>query len=219
MGCSLVKRSAYAILDAVAQSKGYARPDIMARTRVPELDVLRVTAYVALRDEKGWGASRIARLFDRDKGGIHRAMKRHDERSKIVDLASQHTPYVEELEAQIRRMSGCELSHQVAHRLGFASWQAVFLSCLMESYPSVITVEKLCTLYDWAFERLYVSDRDPVAPDMVKQFVSKLRKWCVTQGLSEPITRVNPGGIILTDEMALWLHNQFGKPVYVAEAA
>lgn len=213
------RRSAYAIVTDIAQTKGFSKEDLFARTRVPELDRLRVLSYVALRDEKGWGASRIAVLFNRDKGGIHRAMKRHDERSKIVDLASQRPCQVEELEAQVRRLSGVELCLQVSHRLDFPMWKAVFLSILMESYPRVRTGEDICELYDCAWERLYVTDKDAVSPEMIRQFSSRIRKWARDEGLSPPIHRINPGGMVLSDEMAVWLHSKFGKPIAVMEAA
>ena len=213
------RRTAYAIIDAIAQTKGYSRADLFARTRKPELDGLRVLAYVALRDEKGWGAARIGPLFGRDKGGVHRAIQRYDERRKIVDLASQRTPHIEELEAQIRRLCGVEVSQQVAHVLGFEMWRAVFLSVLMESYPRVRSGQDICELYDCAWERLYVSDKRTVSPDMLRQFVSRTRKWAKAEGLPDPITRINPSGLVLSDDMAVWLHAKFGKPVAIQEAA
>lgn len=213
------RRSAYAIVSSIAQTRGFSKEDLFARTRVPELDRLRVLSYVALRDEKGWGAARIGSLFNRDKGGIHRAIQRHDEREKIVDLASQRTLPIEELEAQVRRLSGVELSQQVCHRLGFPMWKAVFLSILMTSYPRVRKAEDLCELYDCAWERLYVNDKDAVSPDMLRQFLSRIRKWAKEEGLPDPVHRVTPGGMILSDEMAVWLHCRFGQPIAVQEAA
>ncbi|MEL6845036.1 MAG: hypothetical protein AAFP02_17660, partial [Bacteroidota bacterium] len=126
--------------------------------------------------------------------------------------------FPDEITAQLRRVSGVNISYQITDQLGLKPWQSQFLAILAEAYPRVISVDTLCELYDSAKHILEQDRGNGVDNDMVRQFVYGLRKHCRKHALPDPIKRIEPEGLRITHQLARWLCYNIGTPAIVAEA-
>lgn len=211
-----IRPSARAIISEVAMASGFTYEDILARTDCKSRGRVRRAAYLALiRRRPDLSVRGIARIVQRSPSRVSRGIALAREEEKIVAPHAQHPDYIFELEAQLRRITGVELALQVAHSLSIPTWQAIFLAILMEAYPYVKTADQICEAYDAASERLDRASTDGIQDASMKTFVTRIRVRFEEMGLPDPVARVRPRALVLTDSAAVWLHNQFGKPVAV----
>lgn len=71
----------------------------------------------ALREDKQWSLARIGALFDgRSANTVFDILSRHKTRQEIVRAYHEHPDLAHEVEAQIRRITGLNIAHQVATR-------------------------------------------------------------------------------------------------------
>ena len=115
----------------------------------------------------------------------------------------------------MRRITGVNITLQVGHELGIATWQAIFLSILMEAYPNVKTSEQIMEAYEGAAERLYQAESPNANDSQIRTFCFHVRKRFTAIGLPDPVTAIRPRGYVLTYDAAVWLHNRFGRPVAI----
>lgn len=208
------------IVALVAEKHGYSPEDLYAKSDCKRIGRVRRAAYLAItRQRPELSQSQIAAIFNRDRTRINKGIALAIKEEKIC-APYAHTPdYIFEVEAQMRRIAGTNLALQVGHSLSIPTWQAIFLSVLMESYPNVKTADQICEAYDVTSERLdHGTARDGIQDASMKTFVTKIRQRFAEMGLEDPVARVRPRALILTDSAAIWLHCRFGKPVAVATA-
>lgn len=211
-----IKPSAKAIISEVAERHGFTAEDLIGKSDCKRRGRARRAAYLALSQRRpDLSQEWIARTFDRSQSRISRGIALAKDEAKTY-APYQHNPdYVFEVEAQLRRISGVELTLQVAHSLSIPTWQAIFLSILMEAYPYVKTADQICEAYDAASERLDRASTDGIQDASMKTFVTKIRQHFDGLGLPDPVARVRPRALVLTDSAAVWLHCKFGRPVAV----
>lgn len=174
----------------------------------------RADAYRALIAELGWSHSKIGRLFDRDQSSITKALTPV---ARFVDASER----LDDLERQLRRLTGVEFSHELVVRFSIPSWMAIFLAIAIEAYPRVLPADNFCELYDEALNRLGRSrpGSDFTAPSYAKKFASEANKSFRDQGLPEPIRSVRPFGYTLHEDAAHYLALNIGRPFIPAIAA
>ena len=209
-------QTARAVISEVAASYGYTTDDLLGSSRSGALSIARRRAYITLYRAKGWNQARIAEQFGRNRSQVCRALVLAEQEERILRAAQEDPHYVLALESQIRRLSGAELSLQVARDLAVPIWQGIFLAILMESYPRVRSITEMCELYDAAAERLHYGRSSSVNAEHLRSFVTRVRKNFAAQGLPSPVVNLL-GAIVLSDEIAPWLHNRFGKPVSIPD--
>lgn len=204
------REQALAIVHRVASARGWTVDMLMSHAK--KCAPARVEAYRALISELGWSQARVGRLFGRTDAAVNIALSK-----------PQPKPYdperLEDLERQLRRLTGCEISHMLAVRLGLPQWQAIFLSILVESYPRTLSREVMCELYDDACTRLGFGQRRGVDLGYVKQFSSLTNRAMAAQGLPEPVRAVRSIGYTLNEDAAFWLSSNFGRPFIASIAA
>lgn len=206
-----------ATVTEIALKYGLSAEALRGRSQDRLVCKARAEAMVALlRQDKSleW----VGNFFGgRDRSTVHRLVKAHENRQQNVVSYLQQPDLVYEVEAQMRRITGMNLAHQVAYKLGIPTWQAIFLGILMEAYPLVKTSEQLLEAYEAARERLYQDDPGQVQDTQIRSFSHHIRKAFEGMGLPDPVAAVRPRGIVLTHSAAVWLSNQFGKPLIVSE--
>lgn len=209
--------SARSIVGEIAERHGYSTDDLLAKSDCKRIGRVRRSAYLALsRRRPDLSQEWLARFFGRNQSRISRGIALAIEEEKTYAPYAHDPDHVFEVEAQMRRLAGVNLALQVAHFLCVPTWQAIFLSVLMEAYPDVKTSDQICEAYDVASERLdRASTTDGIQDASMKTFVTKIRLRFAELGLDDPVARVRPRALILTDSAAIWLHNKFGKPVAV----
>lgn len=211
-------QSASAIVGDIALTHGYHLDALRGWSQEAGVCRARARAMKALK-ERGWSIRKIGKFFgDRSPGTVHGILKDLKTRQESVRSYTEHPDHVFEVEAQVRRITGVNLAHQVAHELAVPTWQAIFLSILMESYPLVKTAEQIMEAYEEATARLY--QEAPGAMDsQIRTFSYHIRKRFTEMGLPDPVTAVRPRGFVLTYEAAVYLHNRFGRPVSIGVRA
>ncbi|WP_370372552.1 hypothetical protein [Henriciella pelagia] len=198
------------ILRQVAERHAVTIEAVLSRSRRRCYTPARREAVRRLRDEKRWSWGQLARLFSRSRAAVRKLY------AEGVNQKSTHFS-ADELEAQIRRLAGAEIVHDVIDVTGVPYFQAQFLSVLIEAYPRVLSVDALCELYDAAGERLGMRDRKPSDDDMVRQFLYRSRLHFERIGLTEPAERIGRTGIRLTHTTARWFCYNMGHPVMSEE--
>ena len=215
-----IRPSAKAIIAEVAERHGFTAEDLIAKSDCKRRGRARRAAYLALsRRRPDLSQQWIANHFDRSQSRISRGIALAAEEERTYAPYAHDPEYVLEVEAQLRRITGVELSLQVAHSLSIPTWQAIFLAILMEAYPYVRTADQICEAYDAASERLDRASTDGIQDASMKTFVTKIRAHFQAMGLPDPVARVRPRALVLTDAAAIWLHNKFGRPVAVTARA
>lgn len=208
--------SAMAIVSEIASTHGYHANALIGRSQDEGICRARARAMKALREDKQWSLSRIGALFGgRTRCTVLRIVTAHKEREKTVVSYLQHPDLAHEVEAQIRRISGFNLAHQLAHELSVPTWQAIFLGILMEAYPLVKTSDQIMEAYEEATARLYQADSPGAQDSQIRTFNYHIRKRFTELGLPDPVTAVRPRGFVLTYDAAVWLHCKFGRPVAI----
>ena len=201
-------KSGATIVAEIALAHGYHIDALKGRSQDEGVCRARARAMKALRDHdpKKWNLARIGDFFGgRSRCTVLRIISAHKEREKIVVSYLQQDGLIHEVEAQVRRITGLNLAHQVAHELSVPTWQAIFLAILMEAYEE-------------ATARLY--QEAPGAMDsQIRTFSYHIRKRFTEMGLPDPVTAVRPRGFVLSYEAAVWLHNRFGRPLSIAARA
>jgi len=214
-------KSGATIVAEIALAHGYHIDALKGRSQDEGVCRARARAMKALRDHdpKKWNLARIGDFFGgRSRCTVLRIISAHKEREKIVVSYLQQDGLIHEVEAQVRRITGLNLAHQVAHELSVPTWQAIFLAILMEAYPLVKTAEQIMEAYEEATARLY--QEAPGAMDsQIRTFSYHIRKRFTEMGLPDPVTAVRPRGFVLSYEAAVWLHNRFGRPLSIAARA
>lgn len=206
---------ARAVMEMVASTHGVTVEAMIARTRLPHLDRARTEAYAAL-DERGFSRSQIARMFQRDRSAVTYALNRRVENAiqqKAHDIEDFRQNY-EEYQAQLRRLSGVDLADRITVRLGMHYGEAVTVAILAERYPDPLRRDKWLQLYDEAMT-MHKGEQTFSSGDVLKQMVSKTRKWFAAKGLPDPIVRL-PDMLHLSPEVAPWLQAQFGVPAVIS---
>jgi hypothetical protein len=174
----------------------------------------------ALNETKGWSIRRIGLFFGgRSPATVHGILSAHKTRQESVRSYTEHPELVHEVEAQMRRITGLNIAHQVAHELSVPTWQAIFLGILMEAYPLVKTAEQIMEAYEAATERLYQADAPGAMDSQIRTFNYHIRKRFTEMGLPDPVAAIRPRGFVLTFDAAVWLHCKFGRPVSVSVRA
>ncbi|MAL99424.1 MAG: hypothetical protein CL583_13360 [Alteromonadaceae bacterium] len=210
--------AADAILKQICESAGLHPEDLKGRSQEPTVQYWRRRAYLEIIERKNWSARRTAHFMGkRNHMQVTRALplarrERDNERKARTD-----PQFIHELEAQIRRLSGTNLALEVQHSLNIPLWQAIFLSILMETYPRVCAVSDACELYDEASERLSYGTSGGVSDDQARLFSSRINRHFPSIGLPKPVILANRA-LVLSDDIAPWLHNKFGKPVSLPSA-
>lgn len=205
------------IVGEIALAHGYHIDALRGRSQEAGVCRARARAMKALRD-RNWSIRKIGMYFGRSPGTVHGIL--HDLKTKQESVRSytEHPDLVFEVEAQVRRITGMNLAHQVAYELSIPTWQAIFLGILMEAYPLVKTAEQIMEAYEEATARLY--QEAPGAMDsQIRSFSYHIRKRFTELGLPDPVAAVRPRGFVLTYEAAVWLHNRFGRPLTLAMRA
>lgn len=206
-----------ATVTEIALQHGLSAEALRGRSQDRRVCRARALAMIALQ-EQGKSLEWIGAFFGgRDRSTVHRLVMAEKNRQKNVVSYMQHPELVHEVEAQMRRITGMNLAHQVAYKLGIPTWQAIFLGILMEAYPLVKTSEQLLEAYEAARERLYQDDPGQVQDTQIRSFSHHIRKAFEAMGLPDPVAAVRPRGMVLTYEAAVWLSNQFGKPFIVTD--
>lgn len=207
-----------AIVAEIALAHGYHVDALKGRSQDRGICRARARAMKALKDHHNWSIRRIGRFFGgRSPGTVQGILDAYQARQESVRGYTEHPDFAHEVEAQVRRITGLNLYHQVAHELSLPTWQAIFLGILMEAYPLVRTAEQIMEAYEAASERLY--QEAPGAMDsQIRTFNYHIRKKFDAMGLPEPVAAVRPRGFVLTYEAAVYLHNKFGRPVALMEA-
>lgn len=209
--------SGRAIIQAVAEQYGYTAEALIGRSQAR--DIVRVRGKAALAVARRFpnkSLSELGHLFKRSKQVMQVIIRTAKESEKIVSGNMGQEDYILEVEAQIRRISGVNLSHQVQHALEIQSWQAILLSILMEAYPRVMTYDQLLEAYEAAYERLYQESVTQKQDTLIRTFCHNIRRKFNEWGLENPVITVSPRGVILSHSAAGWLHSKFGKPVAVS---
>ena len=216
MTLSLIRTapSAMSLVKAIAETRGYSADDLRGRSKLASISRLRRRAYLALEEQKGWSQSQIGRLFRRDRSQVCRGLVLARRERALETITKTDPEYVEELEAQMRRLSGVNLAFQLSHSLDVPVWQAIFLGILMENYPRVRSRSEVCELYDAAAERLGYGNGGEIKDDFVRSFTSRIGRKFASDGLPHPVASIS-GALVLSDAIAPWLHNRFGKPIAV----
>lgn len=208
--------SALSIVSEIAAAHGYHANALLGPSRDPHICRARARAMKALRDDKQWSLSRIGALFGgRTRATVWNTIASHKEREKSVSNLLIHPDLAHEVEAQMRRITGLNIAHQLAHELSVPTWQAIFLGILMEAYPLVKTADQIMEAYEAATERLYQADAPGAMDSQIRTFNYHIRKRFVDLGLPDPVTAVRPRGFVLTYDAAVWLHCKFGRPVSI----
>jgi hypothetical protein len=211
-------QSGTAIVAEIALTHGYHLDALRGRSQEEGICRARARAMKALR-ERGWSIRKIGTYFgNRTPGAIHYILCHVKERQQTVQGYLEHPGLIHEVEAQVRRITGLNLSHQVAYELSVPTWQAIFLGILMEAYPLVKTAEQIMEAYEEATARLY--QEAPGAMDsQIRTFSYHIRKRFTEMGLPDPVVAVRPRGFVLSYDAAVWLHNRFGRPVSIGVRA
>jgi hypothetical protein len=208
--------SGAALVAKIAAEHGYHVDALRGRSQDEGVCRARARAMKALRDDRDWTLSRIGVFFGgRSRKTVWAIINAHREREKTVSSYLRHPEMVQEVEAQMRRITGVNITLQVGHELGIATWQAIFLSILMEAYPNVKTSEQIMEAYEGAAERLYQAESPNANDSQIRTFCFHIRKRFTAIGLPDPVTAIRPRGYVLTYEAAVWLHNRFGRPVAI----
>lgn len=204
--------SAEAILIRLCELAGLHPDDLKGRSQTPTIQFWRRRAYLEILENKQWSARRIARFMGgRNHMQVTRALPLARQERDIQHKVRDDPQHAVELEAQLRRLSGTNLAMDVQHSLGIPLWQAIFLSILMENYPRVRATIDVCELYGEASERLQYGKGENVTQDMARAFVMHAKRKFEAMGLPKPAHIINRG-LVLSDDIAPWLHNRFGKP-------
>jgi hypothetical protein len=207
--------SAMSIVSEIAMAHGYHANALLGPSRDPHICRARARAMKALRDDKQWSLARIGVLFGRTRATVWNTIASYKEREKSVSNLLIHPDLAHEVEAQMRRITGLNIAHQLAHELSVPTWQAIFLGILMEAYPLVKTADQIMEAYEAATERLYQADAPGAMDSQIRTFSYHIRKRFVDLGLPDPVTAVRPRGFVLTYDAAVWLHCKFGRPVSI----
>jgi hypothetical protein len=136
----------------------------------------------SLHEERGWSIRRIGRFFGRSPATIHEILLLHKTRQESVRVYTEHPDLAHEVEAQMRRITGLNIAHQLAHELAVPTWQAIFLGILMEAYPLVKTADQIMEAYEAATERLYQADAPGAMDSQIRTFSYHIRKRFVDHG-------------------------------------
>jgi hypothetical protein len=207
-----------AIVSQIAEQHGYTVEALRGRSQEESLCRARARAMKALR-ERGWSIRRLGTYFgNRSASTVHNILCHVNERQQSVRSYYEHPDLVHEVEAQIRRITGVNLTHQVAYQLGIPTWQAIFLTILMEAYPNVRTSEQIMEAYEAASERLHQQSNGAM-DSQIKTFNYQIRRHFRSLGLPEPVDAIQPRGFVLTYPAAVWLSNQFGRPLLLTQPA
>lgn len=207
--------SAMSIVSEIAMAHGYHADALRGRSKEPGICRARARAMKSLHEERGWSIRRIGRFFGRSPATIHEILSLHKTRQESVRVYTEHPDLAHEVEAQMRRITGLNIAHQLAHELAVPTWQAIFLGILMEAYPLVKTADQIMEAYEAATERLYQADAPGAMDSQIRTFSYHIRKRFVDLGLPDPVTAVRPRGFVLTYDAAVWLHCKFGRPVSI----
>ena len=207
--------SGAALVAKIAAEHGYHPDALRGRSKDRGVCRARARAMKALQD-RGWSYRRLGLYFgDRSSAAVYYILCALEERQQTVKFYTEHHDHAHEVEAQMRRITGVNLTLQVGHELGIATWQAIFLSILMEAYPNVKTSEQIMEAYEGAAERLYQAESPNANDSQIRTFCFHIRKRFTAIGLPDPVTAIRPRGYVLTYEAAVWLHNRFGRPVAI----
>lgn len=201
-----------ATVTEVALKYGLSAEALRGRSQDRLVCRARAEAMKALREQRR-SLEWIGNFFGgRSRSTVLRLVNTAENRQQNVAPYMQHPEMAHEVEAQMRRITGLNLAHQVAYKLSIPTWQAIFLGILMEAYPLVKTSEQILEAYEAARERLYQDDPGQVLDAQIRSFSYHIRKAFETMGLPDPVASVRPRGMVLTNEAAVWLSNQFGRP-------
>ena len=214
--------SGMTIVAEIALAHGYHADALRGHSQDRRICRARARAMDALRrqDPKKWSLEKIGTFFGgRDRSTVLRILNAHKSRENNVAGYLQHPELVHEVEAQMRRITGLNIAHQVAHELSVPTWQAIFLGILMEAYPLVKTAEQIMEAYEAATERLYQADAPGAMDSQIRTFNYHIRKRFTEMGLHDPVAAIRPRGFVLTFDAAVWLHCKFGRPVAVSVRA
>lgn len=207
-----------AIMAQIAEQHGYSVEALRGRSQEEGVCRARARAMKALR-ERGWSVRKLGAYFGgRSASTVHNILCHVNERQQSVRPYYEHPELVHEVEAQIRRITGVNLTHQVAYQLSIPTWQAIFLSILMEAYPNVRTAEQIMEAYEAASERLN-QESNGAMDSQIRTFNYHIRKRFEALGLPEPVDAIRPRGFVLTYAAAVWLQNQFGRPLLLTQPA
>lgn len=202
-----------AIIHATATRHGIAPEDIMGRSQAKHIVAARRKAVAEVhRVHPRMTYAQIGRLFHRSRNGIYQILGNERRREKIVTSGMEHDDYILEVEAQLRRICGMNICHQVAHSLEIHFFEGMMLSILMENYPRVMTYDQILEAYEAAHERIYADRTEPKSDSLIRTFCQNIRKHFRSAGLPNPVETISPRALILSPEGAEWLHGRFGKP-------
>ena len=211
------KAKALQVVQRIAEAKGLNAGEIIGRSRKPLHDQVRVQAYVALVDELQWPYASIGRLFDRDRSVIKRTVERVKAMPARVEDPYEH---IENLERQLNRLCGADLSKRLALNLGLKPWQASFLAIVIEAYPRALSRDQMCELYDYA--RMVEGggrNSEGVSDEMCRAAISRVNAAFDAMALPRPLeTRIGVG-VTLARPMAAWFQNNYGRPFIVQAVA
>lgn len=118
-----------------------------------------------------------------------------------------------ELRAYLRRITGCDLALRIVDRLGLNTYAAIVLSILAESYPRIVHIQSICSLYEGARDRLGFGrrEKESIGENLINVSVMEIRKAFMTVGWPDPI-EVKTKTRRLTDAVACWMSAEFGAP-------
>lgn len=105
--------SGAAIVAKIAADHGYHPDALIGPSRDPHVCRARARAMKALHEDKGWSIRRIGALFGgRSPGTVHKVLSVHKTRQESVRLYVEHSDLAYEVEAQMRRLCGVNITLQ-----------------------------------------------------------------------------------------------------------
>ena len=206
-----------AVIQAVAEQHGLSAEALIGRSQAKEITKARGKAALAVRKRfPTKSLAEIGRLFNRNKNTIDYILKLAEKNEKIVRGNLGQEDYILEVEAQMRRICGINLSHQVQYALGINAAPAILLSILMDAYPRVMTYDQVLEAYEAAVERLYQKEMEQKRDGLIRTLNHTLRRSFSEMGLPNPVDVVTPRALVLSHDAAAWLHSRFGRPAAVS---
>lgn len=206
-----------AIIQAMAERHGLTAEAVLSRSQIEEINIVRGKAALAVRRRfPGKSLSELGRLFNRTKQNMQALIRSAEAREKIVKSNLGQEDYILEVEAQMRRICGLNLFHQVQHALQINASPALLLSILMEAYPRVMTYDQILEAYEAACERLYQKEMEQKRDGLIRTLNHTLRRAFSEMDLPNPVEVVTPRALVLSHDVAVWLYGRFGRPVAVS---
>ena len=213
-------RTGRAILCQVADRHGVHPSQVLADIHMLSinsaerqvLDKARIEAIVLMRDELNYSFNRIANVLERTKTAVWRAYQKATVNTPAKRFDS------EELEAHFRLIAGTDTAMILREYLDATTNELILLAVVINAYPRWLDEPSVVARYEEGVVRILNEMRAEFPEESIKRLAHRLEKRIIKAGIPAPFSKRKPSQFCLTDEFALWCHNQFGRPVYIPAA-